>query len=119
MDKNKFCIRLADSGSENYDTARRNANKLKVNISETFILIVIPRKDMTFVQPIGCTKNVSPKDSPAWFDQENTLDVWNRLFFLSKMASSSDTVNPQDFKSLEDFNMKSSLHKNPTKKKKS
>ena len=69
MNKNKFFIRSAVLGADNCSTTHQNANKPKIKISETSILIVIPRKEMAFMQPIGFTKNVSHKDLSKWINQ--------------------------------------------------
>ena len=118
MNKNNFCIRPVVVGNDTCGATHRNGNKPKININETLILIVIPRKDMAFMQPIGSTKKVLPEDLSEWLDKENTLDEWNHLLFFPEVADSGNTINARSFKSLEDFIMKHSLIKTPNKKRK-
>ena len=110
-------MRSVATGTDNCDTSHQSTNKPKTKSSKTSILTKIPRKHMVFVQPTWCVKNFSSELLHAWLDQENTLDEWNHLFFLTEVARFSDTVNPRDFESLADFSMKASLRKTTTKKK--
>ena len=82
---------------------------------QSSILATIPGKDMTFVQPIGSSNDVSFEDLNEWIAQDNALAHWNYLFFLAKMAN-SESVEPQKLKPMEDFSIKTAIHKTPAKK---
>ena len=77
-------------------------------------MVIVRAKDAAFASPLGSSRSITSEVLNAWKSQTVPLTEWSHRFFLAH-SSDDASASVKDLESIEDFSVKASVRKTPSK----
>ena len=104
--KNTFCVAINCAKDH-----RNSGPKVSLDLDT---MVIVRAKDAAFASPLGSSRSITSEVLNAWKSQTVPLAEWSHRFFLAR-SSDDASASFKDLESIEDFSMKASVRKTPSK----